>query len=134
MMNKNANNVIRIPASSIVSFFRYWLEFLRPIHHLSNREIEVLTHFLAERYELSKVVTDSTILDKVVMSRDVKSRIIADCNLTLPHLQVIMGRLRKEKIILDNKLNPKFIPNLELGADSFRLLLLFDLKCNSQKQ
>jgi hypothetical protein len=38
-----------------------------------------------------------------------------------------MGKLRKKNVIIDNKLNPKFIPNIQKDADNFKLLLLFDI-------
>lgn len=52
------NNVISIPTTIEGKFFRYWLEFLRPFHKLSDRELDVVSAFLKERYELSKVVSD----------------------------------------------------------------------------
>jgi hypothetical protein len=39
-----------------------------------------------------------------------------------------MGKLRKNKVIVDGKINPKFIPRLEEDGDNFKLLLLFDLQ------
>lgn len=127
-MNKKANNVVRIPTSLNGKFFRYWLEFLRPFHQLTDREIDVTTSFLKYRYELSKVIKDSEILDKVTMSEDTKRKVREECNITLPHFQVIMGKLRKSKIIVDGKLNPRFIPNIVEESGFFKLLLLFDLQ------
>jgi hypothetical protein len=39
-----------------------------------------------------------------------------------------MGKLRKSNVIVDNKINPKFIPNIDEESGNFKLLLLFDLK------
>ena len=64
-MEVAANNVIRIPTSQ-KKFFRYWYEFLKPFHKLTDREIDVITAFTYERYLLSKVISDEDILDKVV--------------------------------------------------------------------
>lgn len=125
---QNPNNVIRIPTSVTGNFFRYWFEFLRPFHKLTNREIDIITAFAKKRFELSKQINDSTILDKFLMSDDVKKEIRDECNISQPHFQVIMGELKNSKVIIDNKINPKFIPNLIEEDGSFRLLLLFDLK------
>lgn len=127
-MNNKVNNIIRIPTSLNGKFFRYWLEFLAPFHHLTDREMDVATNLIKYRYELSKVIKDDSILDKVTMSEDTKRKIREECNITLPHFQVIMGKLRKNKVIVDGKLNPRFIPNINEEGDSFKLLLLFDLK------
>lgn len=122
------NNMIRIPCSLDGSFFKYWFTFLRPFHDLTNREIDVITSFVKHRYELSKVIKDSDILDKVTMSEDTKKKVREECNITLSHFQVIMGKLRKNGVIVDGKINPKFIPNVSDDGNYFQLLLLFELK------
>lgn len=127
-MNKKANNIVRIPTSLNSKFFRYWFEFLQPFHKLTEREIDVITSFTKQRYELSKVIKDNDILDKVTMSEDTKRKVREECNITLPHFQVIMGKLRKNKVIIDGKINPRFIPNIDEEVGSFQLLLYFDLK------
>lgn len=126
-MNK-ANNVIRISTSLDGKFFRYWLEFLKPFHKLTDREVDVATAFLKKRHQLSKLIKDADILEKVTMGEDTKKQVREECHVTLPHFQVIMGKLRKNKIIVDGKLNPRFLPNIVEGEDGFQLLLLFELK------
>ena len=64
------NNVARIPCSLSDSFFRYWFMFWEPFHKLTKREIDVAATLVKIRYELSKVVKDEIILDKLVMSED----------------------------------------------------------------
>lgn len=127
-MNKEINNVIRISTSLNSKFFRYWFEFLQPFHKLTEREIDVITSLVKQRYELSKVIKDDEILDRVTMSEDTKRKVREECNMTLPHFQVIMGKLRKSKVIIDNKINPRFIPNIREDSGTFQLLLLFELK------
>lgn len=122
----NMNNVVRIPTSLSTSFFRFWFEFLRPFHKLTDREMQVASALLKSRYELSKVIQDENILDKVLMSEDVKKAVREECTISLPHFQVIMGKLKKNKVILGGKINPKFIPNIIEGQGSFRLLLNFE--------
>lgn len=127
-MMKKPNNIVRIPCSLDKSFFRYWFMFLEPFHKLTDREIDVITSFVKQRYELSKVIKDDNILDKVTMSEDIKRKVREECSITLPHFQVIMGKLRKSKIIVDGKINPRFIPNINEETGTFQLLLLFELK------
>lgn len=120
------NNVVRIPTSLGTSFFRYWFEFLRPFHNLTDREMQIASSLLKKRYELSKVIHDDAILDRVVMSEDTNRAIREECNVSLSHFQVIMGKLRKNKVIIDGRINPRFIPNISEEQGSFRLLLNFD--------
>lgn len=128
MAGKNpVDSVVRIPASLNGSFFRFWFEFLAPIHKLTERETDVITSFVKQRYELSKVIKDEGILDKVVMSEDTKRKVREECNITVPHFQVIMGKLRKNKLIVDGKINKRFIPQIPEDAKEFKLLLYFDM-------
>ena len=126
--NNIPNNIIRMPCSLSNNFFRYWFMFLEPYHKLTDREIDVITSFVKHRYELSKVIKDNDILDKVTMSEDTKRKVREECNITLPHFQVIMGKLRKNKVIIDGKINPKFFPNIKEETGTFQLLFLFELK------
>lgn len=127
-MNGKADNIIRIPTSLNGRLFRYWFEFLYPFHKLTDREIDVITSFVKHRYELSKVIKDDNILDRVTMSEDTKRKVREECNITLPHFQVIMSKLRKSKVIIDGRINPRFIPNVNEENGSFKLLLLFELQ------
>ena len=126
-MNK-PNNIVRIPCSLDKNFFRYWFMFLEPFHNLTNREIDVATSFIKQRFELSKVIKDNNLLDKITMSDDTKEKVRQECNITLPHFWAVMSKLRKSKVIIDGKINPRFIPNISQEAESFQLLLLFELK------
>lgn len=122
------NNVITIPASKEGSFFRYWFEFLRPFHKLTDREMDVISSFIRHRFELSKLVNDQGLLDKLTMSEDVKKKVREDCKISQAHFQVIMTQLKKRKVIENGRINPRFIPNLDKDGNNFQLLLSFDLK------
>lgn len=122
------NNIITIPTSLNGKFFRFWFEFLKPFHKLTDREIDVVSTFVKKRYELSKVIKDSELLNKVTMSEDTKKQVREECNISQAHFQVIMTKLKKSKVIDNGKINPKFIPRIDEDADSVQLLLSFELK------
>lgn len=125
-MSKGINNVVRIPCKLDRKFFRYWFKFLQPFHHLTEREMDVITSLVKYRYELSKVISDNEILDKVTMGDDTKRKVMEECGITLPYLQVILGKLKKNRVIIDGKINPRYIPNIIEENNSFKLMLLFD--------
>ena len=122
------NNVITIPTSIEGKFFRYWLEFLKPFHKLTDRETDVMASFLKQRFELSKVIKDQEVLNKYTMNEETKKKVRDECNITQAHFQVIMTKLKKSKMIDNGRINPKFIPRVEEDAKSFHLLLSFDLQ------
>ena len=127
-MERKPNNAIALKSSLDGKFFRMWLEFLRPFHKLTEREMDVLSVFLKERFDLSKVVSDQEILDKLTMGEDTKRKIREVCGLSNTHFQVIMTKLKKNKMIDNGKINPKFIPRVEHDSKGFQLLLAFDLQ------
>lgn len=125
-MAKQVDSIVRIPCKVDGKFFRYWFEFLTPFHNLTEREMDVITSFVKQRYELSKVIKDNEILDKVTMSEDTKKKVREECDISLPHFQVIMGKLKKNKVIIDGKINPRYIPSVDEENGSFKMMLLFD--------
>lgn len=126
MDNKKVNNIIKIPITQDIKFFRCWLELLTPYHKLTPREIDVAAEFLNKRFELSKSITDNNLLDKILMNEETKAEIRKICGVNSAHFQVIMGKLRKAKFIVDNRVNYKFIPkNLHMGDKAFQMLFYF---------
>lgn len=125
MDNRNIT-VIRIPIP-FKQFFRVWCEFLKPLHNLTSREMDLAAAILEERFKLSKSITNPELLDDVLMSEESKRRIRKNSGISVAHFQVIMAKLRDSKVIIDGRLNPKFIPNLKDDPTNYKLLFSFDL-------
>lgn len=125
------NNIISIDASPDVDFFKWWCMFLRPFVNLTKREIEVVACFLKQRWELSKEISNPAILDEMMASEKIKKRVLEECNITQAHFYVIMSTLRRNKVFVNDTLNPRLIPNVKNG-ENFQLLILFNNK-NKQK-
>jgi hypothetical protein len=119
--------VIRIP-TNLNDFFKCWFIFLSPLHNLTNRELDVAAEFLKKRYELSKsIINNDDLLESTLMNEATKREIRENCNLSATHFQVIMGKLRKARIIENNRINPKYIPNLKEDKGVIQLVILFDI-------
>ena len=131
--NPKPNNIVTVPTSLDTSFFKWWCVFLRPFVRLTDREIDVMSSFLKQRYELSKHINDPALLDTMVMSENTRKKVMEECNITLQHFYVVMSNLRKNKVIIDNIINPRLIPNIRQDDNGyFQLLVLF--KDNGKKQ
>ena len=62
----------------------------------------------------------------MVMSEDTKMKVQEECKITSQHLYVVMSNLRKNKVIINNTLNPRLIPNVRPTDNGvFQLLILF---------
>lgn len=107
------------------SFFRKWLEFLKPFHHLTSREMDIAAALLKKRWELSPVIVDESILDSVVMSENTILEIRKECDITSAHFQVVLGKLRKAGFVVDGKLNSRFIPDLKQDCTGFKFMIYF---------
>ena len=120
------DNVLVIK-SSFDEMFRYWLTFLRPVHNLTDREIDVVSGFIRKRYELSKSILDEELLDKNLMNESTKRTIRDECGLTVSHFQIILSKLKKKKVIVENKISPKYIPRINENAKGLQLLIYFQI-------
>ena len=119
------NNIVTIPTDPN-EFFKWWCVMLRPFINLTNKEVDVIASFLHQRYELSKSILDANILDTMVMSDEVKNKVMKESKITKQHFYVIMSNLRKSKVIIGNVINPRLIPNIREDDNGvFQLLILF---------
>jgi hypothetical protein len=125
MIGIKPNNVIRVPCS-LDSLFRYWLDFLTPFHNLTSRETDVATAFLRERYKLSKVILDTNLVDRTLMSEESQRKLKQECSLSNQHFQVIKSKLKNKKFFINDKINPRLIPMVKEDNGLFQLLLVFD--------
>lgn len=124
MTGKSINNVKRIPTKRS-KFFEYWFKFLGPFHNLTDKEIKVAAALVENRCKLAKSVVNKDILDSLSLSVESRKQVREACNITPAHFNVILGKLKKSRIIVDNRINPKFIPNVN-EDNNFQMLISFD--------
>ena len=127
-MSKYADNIVRIPCSLDREFFKYWFDFLNPFHGMTPRETDVASAFLYKRVELSESIVRDEVLDAVLMSDDIKRQIREEVGMSASHFQVVLTKLKALKIIVNEKLNKRFVPHLRKDGKDFRLMLLFEFK------
>jgi len=124
------NNVIRIPTEIGMDFFKRWLEFILPFHHMTPKEMDIVSAYLYKRYELSAAIKDNDLLDRVTMGSDFRDEVRALCDMSLNQFQVLLCKLRKRGVLVNDRIHPKLIPNLiaDNNTGCFKLLLLFDFE------
>ena len=125
----NIKKVIPIPPTG--KFFEAWLEVLKPLHHLTNREIEVLAEFLKRRHKIEKTCQDKDAVDILLMSRETKKAIRETCNLSSVYFQKMMVTFKSRGIIIDDpnirggKIDPRYIPRLKDDDKTIGVLFIF---------
>lgn len=116
---------VGVPTQLNLQFFKYWVEFLRPLHKINPRDVEVMAMLLYKRYQLSKVITDERVLDTTLMSSKMRKEIREELGLNPNYFQVILQHLRSKKAILGDKINPKFVPKLDDTQGDYKLIVQF---------
>ncbi len=107
-------------------FFK-WLEITKPLHKLTQQEQDVLALLLYYHYKTKHETTNEKILWKIVFDYDTKMKIKEDLDMKDSALQTVLTKLRKKKIIIDNKISPIFIPSLELNSKNFKMIYNFNI-------
>lgn len=113
MATLNPNNVVSIQ-TNLKDFFKVWLTFLSPYHHMTGRQIDVASMFL---YFWHKLSLGNPEVDPEVLNECVRKKVREECNITPPHFLVTMSALRKKGFIKDKGINPRYIPSLRLDPD-----------------
>ena len=111
-------------------FFRVWVDFHRPIHELTKREMDVLALFLKKRWELGKKIKDEEALDKYLMSDEIREQVIKECGMTMRHLRVILSAFRKRGILVNEKFITTLLPTIT--KEGVGLMVYFAFKSEQQ--
>ena len=104
---KMADGGMIIPCKSS-AFIRSWLEVMRSVHKLSKKEMDVAAALINYRFELAKSISDQSLIDKVLFSKETKEIIIQ----------------RENKVIIGKTVNPRYLPEFVPGKP-FRWLFIF---------
>lgn len=118
-------NILKIKSNDYDELFLNWFLILKPLHNLSNKECILASKLYKYRNELKEVILDKEILDTTILSDTYRKKIIEEMDITMIHLQVLLTSLRKKNVIIDNRLNPKFIPHIK--DSELSLLIRFEI-------
>lgn len=132
------NKVLGVIPNEENDFFSLWIEYLAPRHHLTKSEQKFLAACVRQRYELSKGITDETLLDETCLNETYRSKIRKELGISTQQMQNVIVKLKKQHILIPRnvpfsdrisyyKIAPDFIPPYKEDED-FLLLLLFKKK------
>lgn len=125
------NNInVKTINTTIENLFTLWLNFLKPYHKLRDKEIEILSFIIYKRYQLSKKISDDKIIDKILISKELKEEIKEKFN--YKDIQIVsnmLTTLRNKGVIKDNKIIKGLIPNI---TDDKNFKLIFNFVIDGQ--
>jgi len=125
LREKRPDKVVHLKCSE-TSFFRVWMEFLAPFHHLAAREMDVAAVILDQLFRLRAQCAEPSMATTLLWSQASKSDMRARLGMTKPHFQTIMGKLRRCGFLNGWEVEPRYVPPLDEGEDVFEMLVIFD--------
>lgn len=121
---ENLTNIIEVsPATTNLNispegdFFRIWVDFLKPIHKLPPRMMDVLAILLQRRYELSKIILDPELLDSTLLHRRTRKEMRERIHMKARHFNEVIYQLRnKYHVMKGDKIYMHMIPVMTDGG------------------
>lgn len=110
--------------NSPYDFYQLWLKFQAQCFHITEREIKVLAYMLSKRLEMLKDNSEEEIV-KTLTTKYHRNIMAEELSYKDSHLQVILSRLRKKKIIENGIINKSVIPAIK-GNKCAQLLIIFN--------
>lgn len=124
------NKSVTIIPCKIKDFFKYWVEFTKPFHKLKDKECRLLSVLLCKRYELSKLITDDSLIDNYLFSTEVRNELMKELNASSTQFNVSLTLMRQAGILSkENILHKRYIPYINLtGNNNYNLLYQFQIE------
>lgn len=107
------------------SFFRAWVEFLTPYHHLTPRERDVAARIIMQYFRLKDSISDPEVLREILWAQTSRRDMRESLGMSTAQFQMILATLRESQFLIGNDINPRYIPNMT-GEPRFLLSVLFD--------
>ena len=132
------NNIIQVKSANRSTFFRMWVEMLAPWHKLAPRERDVFARILEQYFILKTKVDDPELIVEFLWTNASRKDMRESLGVSQPHFQMMLASLRKQEVLLGDKINPRYLPHLTEDP-RLGLFVLFDWSTpnnpvNGQKQ
>lgn len=110
-------------------FFMHWLVLTKPLHKLSNQKIKLIALLLYDYFEFKKEISNDDLAWKLTFDYDNRTKLKKELNIKSDQIfNNLLYSLRKDKVIIDNKLNKSFIPIFDLTkSNNFSLIYKFEI-------
>jgi hypothetical protein len=105
----------------------YYLQITKPMHKLSDKEMQILTEILYMYTTEQKNFARESDIWQIIFNKDNRAKIRESMDMPKQVFENYMTKLRKKKVIIDNKVNPKFNPSIAHNCTSYELLFKFNI-------
>lgn len=121
---KIINAALKVPCTP-ETFVRTWFKYLSQVHKLTDKEADVAAEFVKHYMILAKEMSDEEHINEILFSKKIKNQICEDLGLKQPYFRTILQNLRRNRIIVNGKLEKRYVPSYVPG-EKFRLMFIFD--------
>lgn len=131
--------------------YEHWLMFVNPIYNLSQKEIVFLACLLKRYNQISSSIDETQytspvhifesdqskktnishkeyLVNQILFSTDSRKEIKSELGIKNNYFDVLLNKLRKHNVIVDNVIDKKIVPNFDVKGKAFTLLVYFDFK------
>jgi len=109
-------------------FFKHWLVFTKPLHKLDKMELEITSLLLYYFFQFKKEVSNDHLAWKLAFDYETKTKIVKEIGTNDQSFRNVLTSLRKNKVIVNNQINPSFIPIINLEKSRlFSLIFKFEI-------
>lgn len=123
------DKAIQVPCKLSSNFFYVWLAFFSPIHKITPGVMRVAAELLKYNYILSKSILDSKILNTYLFTNEeIRSKIVETCGISLSNYHVSINKLKQNNFIVNDSINPKYIPPIKEDDNKINVLFMFDIQ------
>jgi len=120
------NNFFYVKCANDGKFFRSWIEFLTPYHHMTEREKDVAARILHQYFKFAENVEDPDVRKDLLWSRSSRKDMMASLGMNQPNFQMTLLKLRNAGFLIDREIQPKYIPHVVFQDNKLLLQVMFD--------
>lgn len=106
-------------------FFRSWLVWLRPLHRLTEKEMDIAAMMLEAMQFLSSRVKDEKKRGRIITSLESRKRMSDMIGMSDQYFGMLVSGLKKKGFIQGEGINPQYIPRIDEWSRSYAVTLNF---------
>ena len=103
-----------------------WIEFLTPYHHLSKRLRQVFATIMAQYFRLKSQCESPAMIRTLLWSRSCRAEMRRSLNISQPHFQMALAKLRSAGALIGEDLNVRYLPPVRPDSKTFEFRVIFD--------
>lgn len=109
-------------------FFRNFIEFMTPYHHLAPRERDVFAEIMSMYFRIRQDCDSPSMILELLWSSKSTAEMRRILGMSQPHFQMVKKKLNQCGVLMDDgSINPRYLPPMKvMDSTSLELRVIFD--------